>query len=129
MTQQQSAHKNAVWYLCFIPVCQINIGINVPLELLSSTNDTSFSQIITPRGFGEQLQPHSRAKNGNSHIMHHATIDPINTYRKGIKPSIFLLKRKDLRDEKHKYRYDVVPVDILKAALHRIDVKMHTRSF
>ena len=61
--------------------------------------------------------------------MHHATIDPINTYRKGIKPSIFLLKRKDLRDEKHKYRYDVVPVDILKAALHRIDVKMHTRSF
>ena len=44
-------------------------------------------------------------------------------------PSIFLLKRKDLRDEKHKYRYDVVPVDILKAALHRIDVKMHTRSF
>ena len=33
--------------------------------------------------------------------------------------SIFLLKRKDLRDEKHKYRYDVVPVDILKAALHK----------
>ena len=45
----------------------------------------SISPSRTPRGFGEQLQPHSRAKNGNSHIMHHATIDPINTYRKGIK--------------------------------------------